>query len=152
MSKRNSVLDQMHGNMPGISWPVMNREPVAGLAALLAVMDRTQWMKRRDIAARQFEQLVILARHLTRESRQFEGRMRDAGLKPDDLGSEEGLRRLPVLRRRDLQVPPGELHCASLPQSHMPLGESRTSGSTGEPVVIRRTAVNQLVWRAANIR
>jgi phenylacetate-CoA ligase len=152
MSKRNSVLDQMHGNMPGISWPVMNREPVASLAALLAVMDRTQWMKRRDIVARQFEQLALLAKHLVRESRQFEGRMRDAGLRPDDLGSEEGLRRLPVLRRRDLQVPPGDLHCASLPQSHMPLGESRTSGSTGEPVVIRRTAVNQLVWRAANIR
>ena len=152
MSKRASVLDLMQSNVPGIAWPPIVREPVAGLATMLAVLDRTQWMKRRDLVEAQYRQLHVLAAHLARESKQFARRLSDAGLTPADLGSEEGLRRLPVLQRRDLQIPAAELHCASIPQAHGPLGESRTSGSTGEPVVIRRTAVNQLVWRATNIR
>ena len=152
MSKRASVLDQMVSNVPGIAWPPIMREPVAGLASMLAVLDRTQWMKRRDLVEAQYRQLLVLATHLARESKQFARRLSEAGLAPADLGSEEGLRRLPILHRRDLQIPAAELHCAAIPQSHGPLGESRTSGSTGEPVVIRRTSVNQIVWRATNIR
>jgi phenylacetate-CoA ligase len=152
MSKTASVFDMMRGNIPGIGWPLMAREPVSGLAALLGVIDRTQWMKRRDILARQFTQLVILATHLATHSDQFKQRLEKAGLQPEDLASEEGLRRLPTLRRRDLQVAGDSLYSRAIPQSHMPLGESRTSGSTGEPVAIRRTAVSQLVWRALNIR
>jgi phenylacetate-CoA ligase len=152
MSKRASLLDFMQGNTQGIVWPPIVREPVAGLAAMLAVLDRTQWMKRRDLVVQQYRQLVVLAEHLARHSKQFAARMEAAKLVPSDLGSEEGLRRLPVLRRRDLQIPEAELHCASIPQGHGPLGESRTSGSTGEPVSIRRTSINLLVWRASNIR
>src|SRR5258706_11952324 len=152
MSKSTSVFDLMRGNIPGIAWPLMAREPVTGLAALLGVIDRTQWMKRRDILARQYSQLVILATHLATHSDQFKQRLEKAGLQPEDLASEEGLRRLPTLRRRDLQVAGDSLYSRAIPQSHMPMGESRTSGSTGEPVAIRRTAVSQLVWPALNIR
>ncbi len=152
MSKGPSVLDLMHGNVAGIGWPLVTREPLAGLAALLGVLDRTQWMKRRDIIARQYAQLASLAVHLAAHSKQFQDRLARAGLQPGDLASEEGLRRLPVLRRRDLQVAPEELYGRSIPPSHMPLGESKTSGSTGQPVAIRRTSVSQLIWRALNIR
>jgi phenylacetate-CoA ligase len=152
MIKRASVMDLLRGNIPGIAWPPVTREPLAGLVALLAVLDRTQWMKRRDLVAQQYRQLEIVAGHLARVSNQFRDRLERAGLAPSDLASEAGLRRLPVLRRRDLQGAPADLFSRSIPQSHMPLGESRTSGSTGEPVLIRRTAVNQLVWRAMNIR
>jgi phenylacetate-CoA ligase len=152
MNKSESVFDLMRGNVVGVGWPLVTREPIAGLTALLGVLDRTQWMKRRDIIARQYAQLAVLAAHLEAQSNQFLGRLQNAGLEAADLGTEEGLRRLPVLRRRDLQIAPEELYCRAIPQSHMPLGESRTSGSTGEPVAIRRTAISQLVWRGLNIR
>ena len=152
MTKGSAILDQMRSNVAGISWPVITRDALAGFAALLGVIDRTQWMKRRDIVTRQYAQLGALATHLAAHSNQFQGRLERAGLKPADLASEEGLRRLPLLRRRDLQIPPEELFCRSIPKSHMPLGESRTSGSTGEPVAIRHTSISQLVWRALNVR
>ena len=64
MSKRASVLDLMQSNVPGIAWPPIVREPVAGLATMLAVLDRTQWMKRRDLVEAQYRQLHVLAAHL----------------------------------------------------------------------------------------
>jgi phenylacetate-CoA ligase len=145
-------MNLLRGNVAGIDWPPVLRQPLAGMAALLGVLETTQWMTRHELVAHQYRQLAILAAHLALESRQFQDRLNRAGLMATDLASEEGLRRLPVLRRRDLQVPPAALYCRNIPQGHQPLGESRTSGSTGEPVAIRRTAINQLVWRAMNIR
>jgi phenylacetate-CoA ligase len=152
MREGGSVLDLIRSNVAGVAWPPISRGPQAGLAALLGVIDKTQWMTERDLIARQYHQLSILAPHLAAESKQFRNRLNRAGLEAPDLASEEGLRRLPVLRRRDLQIAPDDLYCRNIPQTHQPLGESRTSGSTGEPVAIHRTAINQLVWRAMNIR
>jgi phenylacetate-CoA ligase len=152
MSKRTSLLDQMQGNMRRIAWPPIVRGEAAELAAMLALFDRTQWMKRRELIAQQYGQLAILAEHLARESKQFAKRLADAGLTHGDIASEDGLRRLPPLTRRELQVAPQDLFCARIPNGHGPLGESRTSGSSGEPVVIRRTSLNLLMWRAFNIR
>ena len=151
-TKRTSMLDLMQGNMRRIAWPPIVRGEPAELAAMLALLDRTQWMKRRELIAQQYRQLAILVDHLGRESKQFARRLADAKLAPNDLASEEGLRRLPPLSRRDLQISPEELFCARIPNGHGPLGEGRTSGSSGEPVAIRRTSVNVLMWRAFNIR
>jgi phenylacetate-CoA ligase len=41
---------------------------------------------------------------------------------------------------------------AQLPQNHAPVHLARTSGSTGEPVVVRKTALNALMWRAMTMR
>ncbi len=152
MRQGASLMDLMRSNVAGVAWPPLSRGSLAELAALLGVIDKTQWMTERDLTARQYNQLSILAPHLAAESKQFRNRLNRAGLAPSDLASEAGLRHLPVLRRRDLQIAPADLYCRNIPQDHQPLGESRTSGSTGEPVAIRRTAINQLVWRAMNIR
>ena len=152
MNTRPSVLEVIRGNVEGVDWPLVVRAPVAALAGLLGVLDTTQWMSQRDIIQRQYAQLVTLTTHLAAQSKQFKNRLERVGLKPADLGSEDGLRCLPVLRRRDLQIAPADLFCQNVPQSHRPIGESRTSGATGQPVTIRRSAVSQLMWRAMNLR
>ncbi len=151
MSDRPSILARLRGNA-GIAWPPLTRGRAAELVALLHLLDETQWMTAEELAKRQSRQLALLLPHLARQSKQFQRRLEDAGLRPDDLATKEELPRLPVLRRRGLQVSPQDLYCKDVPQSHLPLGESRTSGSTGEPVAIRRTLVSQLFWRALNIR
>ena len=39
-----------------------------------------------------------------------------------------------------------------MPADHQPVREARTSGSTGEPVVVRRTSISQLFWLAITLR
>ena len=39
-----------------------------------------------------------------------------------------------------------------MPAGHQPVEETRTSGSTGEPVVVKRTAIDQLFWSAMTVR
>jgi phenylacetate-CoA ligase len=42
--------------------------------------------------------------------------------------------------------------CSAVPEGHAPIGENFSSGSTGEPVMVKRTVVNQLDWMAITMR
>jgi phenylacetate-CoA ligase len=138
--------------LPGISWPPLLRGPLATLAALVQHLDRSQWLSAGELALHQHRQLASLAAHAALHSNQFAGRLRAAGLEPADLATPAGLARLAPLRRRDIQIAGADFFCRALPAGHEPLRETTTSGSTGEPVVTRRTAVSQLFWRAFNLR
>jgi len=146
------ALSRMKSDMPGIVWPPVSMGPASVLAALLRRLEATQWLSPAEIAARQFQQLGLVARHAAQHSKQFRARLKAARLSPDDLATPQGLQRLPVMRRRDIQVAGAELFCSEVPKGHVPLAENRTSGSTGEPVTIKRTAVNQLDWLAMTMR
>src|SRR5690606_27378390 len=124
---------------------VMGDRRAARLAGLMRRLEASQWLAPDEIEAAQYAQLRRLARHAARHSPQFQRRLAAAGLRADDLATPEGLRRLPPLRRRDVQAAGDELYCRDVPPGHAPLNETRTSGSTGEPVVIRRTGVTSLI-------
>ncbi len=152
MKDRSSFLTGVRSNVAGIGWPPVSVGAAAELMALLRLLDETQWLPEAELARRQSRQLTILLPHLAEQSPQFGQRLARAGLSASDLSSVEDLRRLPVLTRRDLQGAGAALHCRAIPPGHQPLGESRTSGSTGEPVIVRRTRINQLFWSAFNLR
>jgi phenylacetate-CoA ligase len=122
------------------------------LRALVAQLDRSQWASSAAIASSQFDHLRRLAAHCRTHSAHFASRLEHAGLTPDDLATPAGLAMLPVLTRRDVQRAGAAWYCASVPRGHGDVHESRTSGSTGEPVVVRRTAVNRLFWNALVMR
>jgi phenylacetate-CoA ligase len=92
-----------------------------------------------------------LAAHCQTQSPQFRRRLENAGLTAADLATPGGLQRLPVLTRRALQTA-ADIFCETVPEAHSPVFETRTSGSTGEPVVVRRTAVSQMDWLATTLR
>jgi phenylacetate-CoA ligase len=138
-------------DVPGIAWPSVLQGLAATLAALSRQFDDTQWLDPAALAALQFRQLGHVVAHCDRHSPHFHDRLRSAGLNPHDLLSPEGLRRLPVLTRRELQTAE-HVFCAEVPAGHAPIAEARTSGSTGEPVVVRRTSINQLDWLAVTLR
>lgn len=142
----------MRSGFAGIAWPALAAGASAALAALVRTLDETQWLPPEEIAAQQRRQLSLLAAHAARHSPQFRARLEAAKLAPDDLAAPDGLRRLPPLRRRDIQAAGEALFCTEAPKRHLPFTERRTSGSTGEPVAVRRTAVNGLVWAAHTIR
>lgn len=100
----------------------------------------------------QRQQLLKVAAHAEKHSPHFRNRLQTAGMRSEQLGMEEGLRRLPVMTRRDIQAAGESLFCRQLPNTHFPLGETRTSGSSGEPIVVKRSTVNNLFWLAATLR
>lgn len=121
------------------------------LARAMQMLEATQWQSCEEITALQYRKLAVLAQHCKNNSHQFRARLQGAGLKAEDLASPDGLARLPLLSRRDLQRAE-DLFCADVPQAHLPTYETTTSGSTGEPVRVRRTTYSQLDWLATTMR
>jgi phenylacetate-CoA ligase len=142
----------MRGNVTGIQFPAAMNGLPAAMAALLDELERTQWMPAADLFARQQAQLELLTAHAAGESEYFKGALSRAGLHVRDLATPEKFRRLPLLRRRDIQNAGESLHCRQIPAQHRPIAEIKSSGSTGEPVVVRRTSMTQLFWLALTLR
>lgn len=142
----------IEGNIPGIAWPPITTGPAATLAALMGQLESSQWLPLETLAAQQFRQMALLAEYCTEHSKLFSARLSRAGLKPSDLGEPESFAKLPLLTRREVQSAGGDLYCDTAPPSHGTVKEVKTSGSTGEPVVVRRTDVNQLIWFAMTLR
>ena len=140
------------GSLAGIVWPPLRGGEAANLGALMYQLEQTQWLPASAIAERQHEQLAQVAAHAHAQSAYFRGRMRAAGLRPDQLSTLDGLRRLPLMCRRDIQSAGETLFCAEFPRAHAPATVTRTSGSSGEPVVIKRTAVSHMMWLAMTLR
>jgi len=147
-----SLIGAMQSAVPGIAWPPLAAGEAAVLAALMHQLEQTQWLSADAIALRQHQQLVKTAAHAEAHSAHFRRRMQTAGLRPEQLSTREGLRRLPVMRRRDVQEAGEALFCTQIPRAHAPVAESSTSGSSGEPVMVKRTAVSRLMWLAMTLR
>lgn len=136
----------------GLAWPPVQVGPAASIAALASLLDASQWLPAEELAARTLEQLGHLARHCQRASPAFARRLSAARLSANDLGRTGGLSRLPPITRRDIQLAGKQYYCADVPKTQMPIGELSTSGSTGEPVTIRRTSISNLMWMAHTVR
>jgi len=152
MNRGPTDWSRLRSDIPGVEWPPISINPAATLQALVRFLEETQWLSPAELEAHQFRQFRVLAAHCQKQSARFRRHLEDAALGIDDLGSRAGLSRLPRLRRRELQAGGAELFCAETPAQHLPVRESRTSGSTGEPVVVRRTVINQLFWLAMTMR
>jgi phenylacetate-CoA ligase len=139
-------------SVAGVTWPPLVGGEAAHLGALLYQLEQSQWLTANAIALRQHQQLVEAATHAETHSVYFRRRMQAAGLRPEQLSTPDGLRRLPVMQRRDVQAAGETLFCAQIPRAHAPVVESSTSGSSGQPVVVKRTAVSRLMWLAMTLR
>lgn len=151
MSVADFSFANIRSSIAGVAWPPLSTGPAATLVALLRQLDDSQWLDPAAIRANQFRQLHALADHCAVHSPHFGRRLAAAGLTPDSLASEAGLARLTPLRRHEVQGA-SDLFCDQLPPDHAPAFEARTSGSTGEPVVVRRTAISKFMWLAHMVR
>src|SRR5262249_53386612 len=87
--------------LPGMEWPGIPAEPGATLLGLLCQFDQTQWLSPEVTRERQYEQAARLLEHARRTVAFYERRLAAldlrAGLDP------EAYRRIPLMRRRDIQ-------------------------------------------------
>jgi phenylacetate-CoA ligase len=121
------------------------------LSRLMRQLEKTQWQSREELAAVQSLRLGEVAGHCEQHSPQFARRLSAAGITAAELAAPGGLQKIAVLKRRELQTAT-DIFCETVPKTHQPVAETRTSGSTGEPVVVRRTAVSQMDWLATSLR
>jgi phenylacetate-CoA ligase len=121
------------------------------LATLLAQFEQSQWLPPTAIETAQLSQLCALIVHAQRHSPFYAARL--AGLEPKSACSlQECLSAIPVLRRADLQSHRANIDCGWLPPEHGELSVVRSTGSTGEPVSVRRSGLNALIWMAMTLR
>ena len=152
MKQTTAQLHDINSHVESVAWPSFTSGKPAVLASLLHYLDRSQWFTRETLEQCQHLQLVLLAEYAFAQSPYFRSRMEAAGLKPRDLGTPQGFVRLPVMTRRDMKAAGNDLYCKTIPASHRPHGSAITSGSTGEPVKVQKTAINSILWQANMMR
>jgi phenylacetate-CoA ligase len=135
-------------SMTGIPGPEISRQDT--LRNLMALLEQTQWLSGEMLEARQWEPLNRLLAHHIQHTPFYRNLLGD--FRPENISQRASFRQLPILKRATLQSA-GEAFCAqSLPPLHAPAVLLQTSGSTGEPVKVYRTAVSALFWSAYTLR
>lgn len=101
----------------------------------LAGLQRRQWWPRERLDALQLGRLRRLLRHAAASVPFYRELYGEGGVPADSIGSLEDLRRLPIVRREDLQSRPQEELVARGTDMESCI-RTRTSGSTGVPLEI----------------
>lgn len=141
----------MQSRLQGVAWPAVPGQQGIILATLLAQLEQSQWWPADEIEQAQMRQLSVLVEHAQRHSAFHAERL--AAFRPGrDRSLRECLSAMPVMRRADLQTRRAEIDCAWLPPEHGELSLAQSTGSTGEPVAVRRSGLNGLIWMAMTLR
>ena len=137
--------------LPGLVWPAVPGQQGIILATLLAQFEQSQWVSAAALELAQLSQLRVLIEHARRHSRFHAARL--TGFDPESVQSlQESLSAIPVMHRADLQSHRTDIDCSWVPPEHGELSVVRSTGSTGEPVSVRRSGLNVLIWMAMTLR
>jgi phenylacetate-CoA ligase len=117
----------------------------------LEQLKERQWISSDRIQKYQFQQLQLLVWYCERHSPYFGKRLRAANLTTQQVSTPSGFGQLPPLSRRHLQEGGDPFYCKEIPVNHGAIYKAKTSGSTGEPVVVQKTGLNQLNWLATSL-
>lgn len=137
----------------GVVWPALGRGPIKDVFAGLArQLEDTQWWPAARLEAAQLRQLAVLLGHAFRSVPFYGERLAASGYRPGDPLTPELWSRLPVLRRQEVQEAGDGMRSARLPPGHGPVGSVSTSGSTGMPISVTKSATANLFWHASVLR
>jgi phenylacetate-CoA ligase len=136
----------------GIEWPAIASPAGAAMLALQWQLERTQWWPGERIVEHQFRQIRMLVEHAVRHVPYYRGLLEQAGM--DDVGrlDPDAFRRFPLLTKPALHDNEAALKARALPPGHGPVTESKTTGSTGIPVRVLRSQLDNFFAGALVIR
>ena len=100
----------------------------------------------------QLQQLALVIAHACRTVPFYRERFAAAGCCSGQPLTLAQLRALPLLTRRDIQDAGPALRSTAIPPQFGAVHENRTSGATGQPVQVSRTALDTLLWQANTLR
>ncbi len=134
----------------GITWPALPDAQAAQRMALLWQFEQSERWPAELLRQHQLQQLALVIGHARRTVPFYRDRL--AGWRDGAAPGMEQLRALPLLTRRDIQDAGVALLSTALPPQFGPVHENRTSGATGQPVQVLRTALDALLWQANTLR
>jgi phenylacetate-CoA ligase len=135
-----------------VRWPALPAGPDAIVFSLLGQFRHSEWWPAETLRAFQFRQLGALCAHARETAPFYRDRLSVLDGVDGDALTADLWRRLPILRRAEIQDAGDALFSRRLPASHGRVKEIYTSGSTGQPLKVRTTAVTALFFRALNLR
>ncbi|WP_158498778.1 phenylacetate--CoA ligase family protein [Magnetospira sp. QH-2] len=129
--------------------------PSATDALVLALhqqLSESQWLSPEQVLAKQLSQAEVLLAHAAQVVPFYRDRLAVLkGIKRGTMNMEHW-RRIPILKRSDIQEHRAALVAKKLPVGHGKTLEVRTSGSTGRPISVLTTLVTRTVFAALNLR
>ena len=127
------------------------RNQASELQRLIADLDVLAFGEPAALQAHQVSRLQTLHTHFQRHSAWYQDRRVRVGLGPNDGLDLNTLIRMTPITRADLQRQ-GEAAFATPPAEHGAVQITQTSGSSGEPVRVARTALSHQYWMAYGLR
>ena len=122
------------------------------LEYLIEHLDKTQWWPLSKLELAQQKELGNVVKHHAAHTPQFKQRLQAQGLTPADITTLAGLTKLTPFTKRDIQLAGDDFNAKVVPSSHLPISIAQSSGSTGQPVTVKRTNISELFWGALAIR
>ncbi len=135
-----------------IAWPALPAPINAPLLALEYQFLQSQWWPPETLLAAQLRQLELVLAHVMRTVPFYQERLPSAAKLRRGGLTMETWRRLPLLRRRDIQEAGQDLVSRRLPKGHEPVNDVSTSGSTGRPITVISTRITKLFFVAMKQR
>lgn len=136
-------------SMPGVVWPAIAGRRSALLQALLMQLEGSQWFPEELLAQQQLSQLRVLLTHAANTVPGYQTLL--SGYNLAALTWAE-FAELPRLTRSDIQSGGDDFFSLGSPESHGPVSSATSSGSTGQPIKSRSTALEQLFQQAITLR
>lgn len=136
----------------GVVWPAPAGGMQAVTLAALHELEHSQYLAPEALRARQFLQAGHLVAHAARTMPFWAARFRAAGFDPQAPIDATAWGRLPILTRREVQDAGAALHCTKLPAQHGGVTTDSTSGSTGAPLTVKRSALSLFYWNVFALR
>ncbi len=145
-------LGPVRSAIAGMVWPGVPAGVNAAMLAVLHQLDQTQWWTPDELRRHQLRQATALLQHAHETVPAYRERLAAAGYRPGMEITDDGFAALPRVTRADVHSSGDAFRSTRVPQSHAPVMEGQTSGSTGMPVRFLSTEVTRFFWQAFNLR
>lgn len=138
-------------SVPGVLWPALSDQKDSVTLAILGQLLATQWWSPETILKRQLRQLTELVSYTAQTVPFYRERLQEFA-RPKSPLSLEDWHRIPILSRRDIQEAGPSMVTRRPLKDHGEARDVQTSGSTGEPVTVKRNAVTGRFFTALTLR
>lgn len=120
--------------------------------ALVSSLEQSQWWAPERLERAQFQRLAAVLAHAHATVPYYRERLDRAGFDPRAPLTPGRWGSLPILTRRDIQDAGDTLLSHQVPKHHGRRNTTQTAGSSGQPVKVCGTGLNQVYWRALTLR
>ncbi len=136
----------------GILWPPFITGSATPLLVMQVQFEIIQWWDPARILSYQLDQLRSVMAHAAKTTPFYRDRLQAVLAKSGNGLNLEDFRQIPILTRSEFQDAGDRINSTAVPANHGAIHGIRTSGSTGQPLALKGTAVTQTITSAIKLR